>query len=58
MIIDGNQLLYHIPWPSPGTGSVGVIAESMKARIQKYVGTDTYILFDQYRKVSGKDHER
>ena len=55
LLIDGNQLLYHVVWPVPGT--VENIAASIKARL----GTLSYkvlVIFDRYDGVSAKDHER
>ena len=55
LLIDGNQLLFHIVWPRPGTAT----AASMKARIAKeYEATMALVLFDQYEGIRAKDYER
>ena len=53
LLIDGNQLLFHIVWPGPGTAT----AASMKA-MKEYEATMALVLFDQYEGVRAKDHER
>ena len=59
LLVDANQLLYHIVWPTSGT--VADIAESCKARLtsgDKYQGSTIFVIFDQYAGLSAKDHER
>ena len=34
VLIDGNQLLYHIPWPVAGIGKLADVADGMKERIK------------------------
>ena len=56
MIIDGNQLLYHIVWPA--AGKVGDVAYSMTNRIDNlYRSSETFIIFDCYEGISVKEHE-
>ena len=55
LLIDGNQLLYHVVWPVPGT------AENIAASIKARLGTlsyKVYVIFDRYDGVSAKDRER
>ena len=55
-IVDAQQLLYHVVWPCGG--SVGVLAESLKARLALCPATEKILVFDQYADESAKDHER
>ena len=55
LLIDGNQLLYHVVWPVSGT--VENIAASIKARLGT-LSYKVYAIFDRYDGVSAKDHER
>ncbi len=57
VMIDGNQLLYHIPWPVPGRGKVADIAQGMKERLRNVPG-EKLIIFDRYENTSAKEHER
>ena len=55
-IVDAHQLLYHVVWPCGG--SVGVLAESLKARLALCPATEKILVFDQYADESAKDYER
>ena len=46
VIVDVQQLLYHVVWPCGG--SVGVLAESLKARLALCPATEKILVFDQY----------
>ena len=54
-MVDAQQLLYHVVWPCGG--SVGVLAESLKARLALCIATEKFRVFDQYADDSAKDHE-
>ena len=54
VIVDGQQLLYHVTWPCGGDPSV--LVASMKARLASLPG-ECVLLFDLYDHVSPKDHE-
>ncbi len=56
LIIDGQQLLYHVVWPS--AGSVSDLANSIKDKICQYRSPEVLIIFDRYDDLSAKDHER
>lgn len=57
VIVDAQQLLYHIVWPHGGDAST--LAETMKQRLSRYpVDTEQVLVFDKYKDVSAKDHER
>lgn len=57
VIVDAQQLLYHVVWPCAGDASV--LAESIKGRISCYpAGTEKIVVFDRYDDLSAKDHER
>ena len=56
VIVDGQQLLYHVVWPCGG--SVGMLAESLKAQLTLCPATEKILVFDQYVDESAKDHER
>ena len=58
VLIDGNQLLYHISWPVAGTGKVANVAEGMKERIKGVHDAKKFIIFDSYETASAKEHER
>ena len=59
VLVDGNQLLYHIMLPAPESGTVVDLGESIKSRIAgRYDTAEVFIIFDQYREISAKDHER
>ena len=45
-IVDALQLLYHVVWPCGG--SVGVLADSLKARLALCSATEKILVFDQY----------
>ena len=55
VIVDGQQLLYHVTWPCGGDPSV--LVASMKARLASLPG-ECVLVFDRYDHVSPKDHER
>ena len=55
VIVDGQQLLYHVTWPCGGDPSV--LVASMKARLA-YLPGECVLVFDRYDHVSPKDHER
>ena len=55
VIIDGQQLLYHVTWPCGGDPSV--LVASMKARLASLPG-ECVLVFDRYDHVSPNDHER
>ena len=55
LLIDGNQLMYHVIWPVPDT--VEIIAASIKAQLGT-LSYKVYVIFDRYDGVSAKDHER
>ena len=56
IIVDAHQLLYHVVWPCGG--SVGVLAESLKARLALCAAPKKILVFDRYTEISAKDHER
>ena len=56
IIIDAQQLLYHVVWPCGE--SVGVLAESIKARLKLCSAPEKILVFDRYAELSAKDHER
>ncbi len=57
VLVDGNQLLYHIVWPVCGKSSD--IAQNIKAKLEKkHHKTTKYVIFDQYKTLSAKEHER
>ena len=56
VIVDGQQLLYHIVWPCAGSASD--LANSMKDRLGQYQRTLVLVIFDSYDDRSAKDHER
>ena len=55
VIVDGQQLLYHVTWPCGGDPSV--LVASMKARLASLPG-ECVLVFDRYDNVSPNDHER
>ena len=57
VIVDGQQLLYHVTWPCGGDPSV--LVASMKARLASLPGK-CVLVFDRNDNVglSPKDHER
>ena len=55
VIVDGQQLLYHVMWPCGGDPSV--LVASTKARLASLPG-ECVLVFDRYDHVSPKDHER
>ena len=55
VIIDGQQLLYHVTWPCGGDPSV--LVASIKYRLASLPG-ECVLVFDRYDNVSPKDHER
>ena len=56
VIVDGQQLLYHIVWPCAGSASD--LANSMKDRLGQYQPTKVLVIFDRYDDRSAKDHEQ
>ena len=42
VLVDAGQLLYHIVWPCGGT--VSTVLESMKCRLQPYLGVETKVI--------------
>ena len=56
VIVDGQQLLYHIVWPFAGSASD--LANSMKDRLGQYQPTEVLVIFDRYDDRSAKDHKR
>jgi len=57
VIVDAQQLLYHIIWPHGGDASI--VIESIKRRLSCYPdGTEKILVFDRYNDISAKDHER
>ena len=55
VIVDGQQLLYHVTWPCGGNRSV--LVALMKARLASLPG-ECVLVFDRYDHVSPNDHER
>ena len=55
VIVDGQQLLYHVTWPCGGDPSIMVA--SMKARLASLPG-ECVLVFDRYDHVSPKDPAR
>ena len=55
VIVDGQQLLYHVTWPCGGDPSVMVA--SMKARLASLPG-ECILVFDRNDNVSPNDDER
>ena len=56
VIVDGQQLLYHIVWPCAGSASD--LANSTKDRLGQYQPTEVLVIFDRYDDRSGKDRIR
>ena len=57
VIVDVQQLLYRIVWPHGGSRSD--VIESIRRRLSRYHNeAEKIIVFDKYRDVSAKDHER
>ena len=56
VIVNGQQLLYHIV--SPCAGSASDLANSMKDKLGQYQPTEVLVIFDRYDDRSAKDHER
>ena len=56
VIVDAQQLLYHVIWPCGG--SVAVLGESLKARLAFCAAEEKIVVFDRYEEISAKDHER
>ena len=55
VIVDGQQLVYHVHWPCGGNASV--LAASMNSRLDRY-SSKVVLVFDKYKDSSAKDHER
>ena len=55
VIVDGQELLYHVTWSCGGDPSV--LVASMKARLASLPG-EWVLVFDRYDHLSPKDHER
>ena len=51
VIVDAQQLMYHVIWPCGGT------VESLNARLDMYGPAEKILVFDRYDDVSAKDHE-
>ncbi len=57
VLVDGNQLMYHIIWPVCEKASD--IAQNIKAKLEKkHKEATKYVIFDQYETLSAKKHER
>ena len=57
VIVDVSQLFYHTVWPHGGSPS-DLIA-SIQGRLSHYPdGTEKVVVFDKYKDISAKDHER
>ena len=57
VIVDMQQLLYHIIWPHGGDTSD--LGDNIKNRLSCYpIGTEQVLVFDRYNDLSAKDHER
>ena len=57
VIVDVQQMLYRIVWPHGGSPSD--VIESIRRRLSRYHNeAEKIIVFDKYRDVSAKDHER
>ena len=57
IIVDVSQLFYHTVWPHGGNFS-DLIA-SIQGWISRYPdGAEKIIVFDKYKDISAKDHER
>ena len=57
VIVDMQQMLYHIVLPHGGDASV--LGESIKRRLSCYAaGTEQILVFNRYEELSDKDHER
>ena len=57
VIVDVQQLLYRIVWPHGGSRSD--VIELIRRRLSQYHNeAEKIIVFDKYRDVSAKDHER
>ena len=52
VIVDGQQLLYHIVWPCAGSASD--LANSMKDRVGQYQPTEVLVIFNRYDDRSAK----
>ena len=51
VIVDAQQLMYHVIWPCGGT------VESLNARLAMCGPAEKILVFDGYDDVSAKDHE-
>lgn len=57
VIVDAQQLLYHVVWPHKGDCSV--LFDNMKSWLSRYPAiVEKVLVFDKYDDVSAKDHER
>ena len=57
IIVDAQQLLYHIVWPK--CGDVSALVDSIKQHLTSYPNESRKIIvFDKYEDCSAKDHER
>jgi hypothetical protein len=57
VIVDMQQLLYHVVWPHGGDCST--LADSIKSRLSCYSeDTEQILVFERYADLSAKDHER
>ena len=50
IIVDAQQLLYHGVWPCGG--NVGVLAESLEARLALYAATEKFLVLHNYTEIS------
>lgn len=55
IIIDGNEMLYHVTWPK--TGSVKTLCANFSKAVTRDKG-EVYVVFDRYNTTSIKNYER
>ena len=56
VIVDGEQLLYHIVWPCAGSASD--LANCIKDKLDQYQPREMLVILDRYDERSAKYHER
>ena len=57
VLVDAQQLLYHIVWPN--VGDTSALVDSLKQYLLSYPnGSKKILVFDKYHDSSAKDHER
>ena len=57
IVVDVSQLFYHTVWPHGG--NLSDLIASIKGRINRYPDVaEKIIVFDKYKDISAKDHER